>query len=137
VHVLSEAVCTIHSQFLFPKREVSNAQHSQCLIHLVLCPLYVRHVPSFVRLFSLYSVACVICPKNLSRSEVLFTFRKNLLFTVRVVSSTPNPQAGGPPLVVCPRRLIRYTARALGRFCLSIFISVFLKDVITQRQYGH
>jgi hypothetical protein len=30
------------------------------------------------------------------------------MFTVRGVSPTPNPQAGGPPLVGFPRLLIQY-----------------------------
>jgi hypothetical protein len=37
------------------------------------------------------------------------TFRNNLIFLRRgVVSPTPNPQAGGQPLVGCPRLLIQY-----------------------------
>jgi hypothetical protein len=37
------------------------------------------------------------------------TFRNNRkIFTVRGCGPTPNPQAGGPPLVGCQRLLIRY-----------------------------
>jgi hypothetical protein len=37
------------------------------------------------------------------------TFRNKLIFSRRgVVSPTPNPQAGGPPLVCCPRLFIKY-----------------------------
>jgi hypothetical protein len=36
------------------------------------------------------------------------TFRNKQIFTVRVVSPTPNPKAGGPPLAGCPWLLIQY-----------------------------
>jgi hypothetical protein len=36
------------------------------------------------------------------------TFRNKLLLLLWDVSSSPNPHAGGPPLVCCPRLLIRY-----------------------------
>jgi hypothetical protein len=36
------------------------------------------------------------------------TFRNKLFFRWRVISPTPNPQAGRPPLVRCPRLLIQY-----------------------------
>jgi hypothetical protein len=39
---------------------------------------------------------------------LFMTFRNELLFTVRGCSPTPNPQAGGPLLVVCPWLLIQY-----------------------------
>jgi hypothetical protein len=46
---------------------------------------------------------------NLSRSRRLINFRNNLIFLLRgVVSPTRNRQAGGPPLVGCPRFLIQY-----------------------------
>jgi hypothetical protein len=35
-------------------------------------------------------------------------FVTSLFFTVRSCSPTPNPKAGGPPLVSCPRLLIQY-----------------------------
>jgi hypothetical protein len=39
----------------------------------------------------------------------LMNFRNRLIFLRwGVVSPTPNPQAGGPPLVGCPRLLIQY-----------------------------
>jgi hypothetical protein len=39
-------------------------------------------------------------------------FRKNIIFLRRgAVSLTPNPKAGGPPLVGCPRLLIQYIHR--------------------------
>jgi hypothetical protein len=37
--------------------------------------------------------------------RLMFTFCNGFIFLWwRVVSPTPNPQAGGPPLVVCPQR---------------------------------
>jgi hypothetical protein len=36
------------------------------------------------------------------------TFRNKLVFTARVASPLPNPQAGGPPLVSCLWMLIQY-----------------------------
>jgi hypothetical protein len=36
------------------------------------------------------------------------TFVRYLFFAVKIISPTPNPQGKGPPLVVCPRRLIQY-----------------------------
>jgi hypothetical protein len=41
--------------------------------------------------------------------RLLVIFRNKLIFLRRgVVSRTPNPQAGGPPLIGCPRLLIQY-----------------------------
>jgi hypothetical protein len=44
------------------------------------------------------------------KSQYLIDIYSNLtwVFTGRVVSTSPNPQAGGPPLVGCPRLLIQY-----------------------------
>jgi len=53
----------------------------------------------------LYSVICKISPGP-RRFE---TFRNNKKFLRwGVVNPTPNPQAGGPLLVGCPRLLIQY-----------------------------
>jgi hypothetical protein len=56
-----------------------------------------------------YSFAWVVHPKNPSRTEALCSFSERICFLWwGVVSLMPNPQAGGPPLVVCPRLLIQY-----------------------------
>jgi hypothetical protein len=54
-----------------------------------------------------YPVAGAV-PKNQSRSEA--SLFRNIIFFLRwgVVSTSPNPQAGGPPPVGCPRMLIQY-----------------------------
>jgi hypothetical protein len=54
------------------------------------------------------SIALVIYPKNPSRSEVLMILRNSLFFMMKGCNPKPNPKAGGPPLVVCPRLLIQY-----------------------------
>jgi hypothetical protein len=41
------------------------------------------------------------------RPRLCVVFRNMVKFTVRVVSTSLNPQAGGPPLVGCPRLLIQ------------------------------
>jgi hypothetical protein len=38
----------------------------------------------------------------------LWSFLTSLFFMVRSCYPTPNPQAGGPPLVCCPRLLIQH-----------------------------
>jgi hypothetical protein len=38
----------------------------------------------------------------------LEVFVTSFFFAVRGVNPTPNPQAGRPPLVICPRLLIQY-----------------------------
>ena len=58
------------------------------------CLLYVPHVPP-ISFFLIWS-ACVI-------------FRNNVIFfRWGAVNASPNPQAGGSPLVGCPRLLIQY-----------------------------
>jgi hypothetical protein len=58
---------------------------------------------------------CISHPPWLDHSNYIFQVRGflNILVTSLflrsgVVSPTPNPQAGGPPLVGCPRLLIQY-----------------------------
>jgi hypothetical protein len=46
--------------------------------------------------------------KSVQVRGVLKHFATIRIFTVRVCSPTPNPQAGGPLLVGCPRLLIQY-----------------------------
>jgi hypothetical protein len=41
-------------------------------------------------------------------SKPFVTFRNKLIFYVEEFSPTPNPQAGGPPLVGCRQQLIQY-----------------------------
>jgi hypothetical protein len=69
-----------------------------------LYKLLMFHVPNLVsilrRLGRLY--------KNPPKLEALVVSVTCLFFTVRVVSPTLNLQAGGPPLVVCPRLFIQY-----------------------------
>jgi hypothetical protein len=49
------------------------------------------------------------CSQQPSCPRLLVNFRNNLIFLRwGVVSPTPNPQAGGPPLIGCPRLLIQY-----------------------------
>jgi hypothetical protein len=55
---------------------------------------------------------------SLQHSQVLFCLQRKYLalwvllnicfWRGGVVSTSPNPQAGGPPLIVCPRLLIQY-----------------------------
>jgi hypothetical protein len=48
-------------------------------------------------------------PWNFSMSEASYEFSQDTYFLrLRVVSPTPNNQAGGPPFVGCPRLLILY-----------------------------
>jgi hypothetical protein len=44
---------------------------------------------------------------NCAATQELKNFRNKFIFYGEV-SPTPNPQAGGPPLVGCPRLLIQY-----------------------------
>jgi hypothetical protein len=47
---------------------------------------------------------CFVSRGSISTREYYLTW----VFTGRVVSTSPNPQAGGPPLVGCPRLLIQF-----------------------------
>ena len=47
----------------------------------------------------------VLSPEQASH---LWMFLNNVFFTGRVFITSPNPQAGGPPLVGCPRLLIKF-----------------------------
>jgi hypothetical protein len=41
--------------------------------------------------------------------RLFYDFRNKLIFLRRrIFSATPNPQVGGPLLVICPRLLIQY-----------------------------
>jgi hypothetical protein len=63
-----------------------------------------RFTTDFTKALHLY-LSWDFFTKNPLRSEDLLT---NLFLEWTVVSPTPNPQAGGPPLVVCPRLFIQY-----------------------------
>jgi hypothetical protein len=55
-----------------------------------------------------FSLVCVVYPKNPSKSEALCDISQQAYFLWwGVVSLTPNHQAGGSPLVGCPRLLIK------------------------------
>jgi hypothetical protein len=71
----------------------------------VLYKLLTFHVPNLISIF--HSLG------HLSKESVQVrgsfeVFVTSLFFTVKVVSPTPDPQAGGPSLVDCPRLLIQY-----------------------------
>jgi len=50
----------------------------------------------------------LLVPILSTNTSLCVIFRNKLFFTVRSVSPSSKPQAGAPPLVVCPRRLIQY-----------------------------
>ena len=50
----------------------------------------------------------------------MWGFLNSILLQGRVVSISPNPQAGGPPLVGCPRLLIQYICSRLPYWRPSI-----------------
>jgi hypothetical protein len=69
-----------------------------------LYKLLTFHVPSLMSLFR--RLGCL--SKESVRSRLMFMSRNRFIFVrKRVVSPTPNPQAGGPPLVICPWLLIQ------------------------------
>ena len=62
-----------------------------------------------VRSHSMCQISCLFSTKNQSKAEALWKFRNMGEFIRRgVVSTSPNPQSAGPPLVGCPRLLIQY-----------------------------
>ena len=56
-------------------------------------PCTKSHVP--------FHCLCSVWPES-----YVYVSLQGQIFTVRIVSTSPSPQAGGPPLVVCPRLLI-------------------------------
>jgi len=47
-------------------------------------------------------------PRSPEQASRMWVFLNRIFLQVGVVSTTPNPQAGGPPLVGCPRQLIQF-----------------------------
>jgi hypothetical protein len=54
------------------------------------------------------SLPCSQKPANVPYSETLCNICSMLDFTVRILRSLPNLQAGGSPIVGCPRLLIQH-----------------------------
>ena len=58
----------------------------------------------------LHSQVCATCPyPELS----VWTYRNKMSLWWGVVSTSPNPQAGGPPILGCPQLLSQYIAATL------------------------
>jgi hypothetical protein len=68
------------------------------------------HVPNLMSIF--FTIG--LLPQNLARSVAHYDLSLTSLFLRRrLVGPTPNPQPGGPPLVVCPRLLFNIFAATL------------------------
>jgi hypothetical protein len=57
------------------------------------------------------SFPCVLYVPSISSQRPCVTFHNKLLYYVEEFSASPNPQAGGPPLLRCPRMLVWYIHR--------------------------
>jgi hypothetical protein len=82
--LVSVVNCSTFSTFLWPQHDRNS--NSCCNI---------KRLGSFIQR---------ICPGL----RLFKSFRNKFIFTVKGCSPTPNPQAGGPPLVVCLQLLIQY-----------------------------
>jgi hypothetical protein len=62
-------------------------------------------VPNLISIF--FHLGC-LSKESVWIRGFLWSFVTSLFLWWRVVSPTPNPQAGGPPLIGCPRLLFQY-----------------------------
>jgi hypothetical protein len=78
------------------------------ILSLVNLP-YTNFTCAVYRFSCPYFLAWVVYPKGPSKSKALLNVSyQTYIVRWMVVSPPPNPQAWGPPHVVCPRLLIQY-----------------------------
>jgi hypothetical protein len=102
VHTISFYLSKIHPNIVHPPTYRSSSG------------LFPSGFPTNILYAFLFSHIRATCPAKKKNKEFvqargfLIIFVESLFFRWVVVSSTPNPQAGGPPFVGCPRLFIQH-----------------------------
>jgi hypothetical protein len=105
LYVCRRSVTDSITFILFFRIKLWSVYQYLCIFPNHVLSILIRYLLKYMtRPFCLFYV---VYPKNSSNSKIIVTFRKMLIFLRRGVIPMPNPQAGGPPIVVRPRLLIQ------------------------------